>query len=509
MPNIVATNISNQILHLRDLYITLYPNTSSTSIYRTYADLSKMSGLLEYESLGLISVSKTNTEIELSAPFSSGDNTVKSLKLNTPDEYNDFTIYVRTNGNDLIGNGSLISPYATLQKALASLPTFWHLVNYKIDITGMDIEIPSGYNFPQFINYNPGTFEDNSFGFFFKGPLQIYAEPILLETVEVSDISGTVLQANTDQIQYNVSKTWTTNEFQWLFAVDSINNIAGIISNSTNNIKLASSAFTPPFRIYTQSATLRNETGESLNILNITSNMRALVLSGIKFISNDESNGLLQTNSTELVFQGCQFKCSLDLQGNAAFWGSSIVGNDSNIYLSRGSFDFNQTIINDLTGIFPDKFTRNLVLYSSSISNSGSFPGSVTNLSLEYISAYGCHFTGSIADAISIRDHCLGELENCLIENTTGNATSATNNGATLVLSNVGGSGNSGFGTKISNGASCSVSNDGVLVTGTGGDLKVGTLSVRTWTNFRGSAPVKNQVDFTALTGDGSRAYQA
>jgi hypothetical protein len=103
-------------------------------------------------------------------------------------------------------------------------------------------------------------------------------------------------------------------------------------------------------------------------------------------------------------------------------------------------------------------------------------------------------------------------LDTVQINNAGGDAVDVTGAKADVILNNVTGTGNAGFGVHITNGGSVQVRDNATVVTGTGGDMKVGSLAVRTWANFRGVAPIGNQYDIVSppVAGTtGGRLFQA
>jgi hypothetical protein len=105
--------------------------------------------------------------------------------------------------------------------------------------------------------------------------------------------------------------------------------------------------------------------------------------------------------------------------------------------------------------------------------------------------------------------HCTGGrymFQDCKIQNSAGDAINAEVGPNYLILNNCNGAGNGGVGVRATDGAIVQVVNDDVLVSGAGGDMKVGILPLRTWAGFRGAdaLPVKNQYDLAGMNAGGT-----
>jgi hypothetical protein len=123
--------------------------------------------------------------------------------------------------------------------------------------------------------------------------------------------------------------------------------------------------------------------------------------------------------------------------------------------------------------------------------------GALGQIGTELIS---CWFRNSAGPEAAVRAFAVGDIsiEDTKIDNTVvGDAILVEGPAAPVYLKHVTGAGNAGLGVHVDDGGIVRVLDNATTITGTGGDMKVGTLVPRTWADFRANAPIKNEYDLT------------
>jgi hypothetical protein len=119
--------------------------------------------------------------------------------------------------------------------------------------------------------------------------------------------------------------------------------------------------------------------------------------------------------------------------------------------------------------------------------------------------------SGSYSTTLNFITGLSYSLSSVKIQGSPGDAIHAEGPSLTILENVTGGTGgigdptNAGFGVRVNDGAFVRVRDDATLVTGTAGDMKVGSLPLRSlspvagagWADFRTAAPIKNEYDLT------------
>jgi len=220
------------------------------------------------------------------------------------------TIYVRTGGSDVTGDGSLGDPFATLQHAVNFVPM---LIppgeRYVIDITGITEALPQDYTLPAWVVpdsagqpvFNPA----NPYIFALMG-VTIFAEPQLAAAIPAADavinladlaVGGNVQDPVTQLRTLTLAApraSWGVNGLKGKFIVDATNNSrnAVVYENDTLSIKITmTDAVTFPLRIMEPSATLTAQAPPLRKAILSAINIGSLGLVGLR-ISTPGQQGL-------------------------------------------------------------------------------------------------------------------------------------------------------------------------------------------------------------------------
>jgi hypothetical protein len=416
--------------------------------------------------------------------------TVRQAPATTPIQRD---IYVRPTGNDTTGDGSVGNPYATIVRALEEVPTYIVGEQYIIDCTGVTEVISEPIVLGPFecpdditIDFTPAILP-----FFFQAALTLRAAPTVVATFTGGEITGSAQEPFSQLRTYNTNQSFTLNELKGAFLIDAVGFAFAIASNTAgpnSDIEVCTdqdfTALTYPIQIVTPSCEIQNTSGG--HCLLWRGQNCPLQLDGIRLNAVGGSAAALRIDSivspvglllcqmngfnqfggaapgNDPAFISCYFE---NLSGGGAIFGqqSSCTFNDCYFDSISVSFRHSGVAAETLfwrTCIF-DGLTGRLGV-DTSIANINSISlaldrAIVRNSTTE---AFFCPPLGAI------------ELDDVLIENCAGNAFRAGGSPRCTLFS-VGGSGNTGHGVQLENGAQVFV-NASVAVTGASGDYKVG-----------------------------------
>jgi hypothetical protein len=458
------------------------------------------------------------------------------------------TIFVRTLGSDLTGDGSAGNPYRTFQRAIRDVPRFIQSGNiFTVDVTGIGVEVfPPGYQVPQIQSSSLAYqwFENLSGPFAWLAPLNIMAVPQPVASIPLAD---TLLPAGSFTVTSDPDTFMGTLTLTGLARTS----WAGDAMKGKMLIPTGGQSSIPAYA----TSIIIGSTANSIDIANFGS----------------EIDGDLQIAEPSATFQGSEIPPGATFTGQTFWQGGSfqviganaialqglrITNTDPNLWAAALTFAGNDLPIMelcDVDGLCLIRNQLNAVIYNSVIRSAGkAFAGESTviltsNVLIQDVQQWYL-VTGSASLETTVFDNCpsfgtspnistvggLGqistELVSCLfrnakgpeaavwayavgdwaiedtkIENTiTGDAILVEGRGAPVVLKHVTGTGNAGFGVHVEDGGSCRVYDDATLVTGATGDMKVGTLAPRTWADFRTDTPIKNEFDLVPLVTAGA-----
>lgn len=404
------------------------------------------------------------------------------------------TIYVRTTGSDTTGDGESVgTAFRTIAKALTTIPYVIWGERYIIDCTDLGQELSSDpLQFPPFFSPDPAIYDASPAvaGFNNRAPLTIQATPTLVETITAVQITGHT-QDSVAKIQtLQTSKTFTADEHKGRFLRDSTGRIAPIASNTTSDIEYVDdSTLTGPVEVLEQSAEIRNS--GTTNAVETRTLAAKVQWNGIK----------LTTASASSWRYGLFADCPVVGMGFTACF------LDGMFLLNGAPSSFSGTVWKKRCMATGHAFNMfNCFVYDAAVAmrNSGSgssdaafwfevvFDGCSTvggSTGIEYMNRFSVSLDKAIirdssGDGFYMSPGFLGRVRRTRIQDCAGNGVLAqgTKRGTLLDVS---GTGNTGLGLKLSDGAQ--VNEQGTVdVTGTGGDYQVGAASVGTWTGYSG-----------------------
>lgn len=453
-----------------------------------------------------------------------------------------FTIFARTTGSDTTGNGTLAKPYATFQRAICDIPlNIPGGTRYIVDITGITETLPPDFTLPA---WGGGLLFDAVFGaipvvgpFLSKCSVQVLAQPkpavgfaLASTLISAADILSITFDVDTDLADVKLTpaaaaaKAWVPGSFVGkLFINDDDNSMqSAIYDNSADTLRLTLSSgavFTgatlaPPtganlFRIVDPGATLNGSvsTGNFLGKINIPATC-PVAFQGID-IPHAGSAALGDVSFTygasNLILELCYVGGLAVLDASHAIFAVGSVCSDKQGFIRGPSthliaqmFFKNTFWLLDTTHFLRFKSCVHDACTALGESFGTQLPSSLMLSLTEGLiknSIVDGIFTGSDGSGISIPGGRL-RLRNIRIDGAAANGV-RVGEGGFATLEHVTGLGNAGIGVVANDGANVRVKDDGTLVTGVGGDIKVGTLAVRTWVDFRAVAPIKNEYDLS------------
>jgi hypothetical protein len=425
-------------------------------------------------------------------------------------------IYVRSTGSDVTGDGTTPgSAYATVARALQDAYNIGYRVYQVIDCTGIGTQLVSDaivippVECSSIVLQEPGqTFEP----FQYICPLTIRAMPTTAFSAGASTYSVSNLQlANGGGsspcgfaiITMNADHGWTVNQWKHSVVYVSTTQNGGfpfstgvIISNTHNTLTVCFDAgldiFNLGFSILTPSAELRRTTaGAVLQALGVGSGVSLQGLRISHGVSGAQDNALTIGGLEDFRLELCDVD-GIDLGGafatNPIAIGCSFRGD------GVSPFDLSVDMFDSALDMFWCFFDG----ISLSMSSSGfagaqfvkcTFVGSaIASAQSGFVYSYQqCLILGSLSDGIDYAGGPLCQVTRVEISNCSGDGIKALGPGR-VVLSQVGGSGNSGYGVELDDGAHVQVDSS-TNVTGTLGNFIVQPLPVQTWSAFFASSP--------------------
>ena len=461
--------------------------------------------------------------------------------------YGDFppviTIYARTFGSDATGDGSLANPYATFQRAIRDVP---HVVPpgtvYFVDITGIDETLPAGYQLPVFDTPAPYVAMNNTglnFGypFFAITPVNIVAVPqqvvvpgfpaseMVLGPGDFTLVADPATNLVTLTLTGPARPSWAANALAGKFLVSNYltltTNVA-IRASTPTTLTLVGSAFTLPgpgqqIVISEPSATLRTTIGPAGQFWGMQAIANSIAFSGLKITNAAGGPATVALNIVDASFGIVQL---CDVEGLSAGDGflqvlDTIVRNKE-MFVEVDELLCNRCYFLNL-GTFAVDTNVNLFITSVFEGLPGPIQGRATpSAQNRHISPtwdfVNVEVVGSLGVPVNFGAfNCFGGTWGFLrvkVLNSTGDGISVYGSNTFVQMERVNGTGNAGVGIRVHDGAMVRVRDNNTLITGALGDLKVGELPIRTWTDFRtgpGGKPIKNEYDlktpFNAVTG--------
>jgi hypothetical protein len=429
-------------------------------------------------------------------------------------------IFVRLDGNDTTGDGTIVLPFRTAQRAFQTLPHVIPPGNVIIvDVTGIGVEsFPAGYQMPEVHGAALIQSVGTTAPFIFLASLNVWATPQPASNVPVADTTvppGYVVTADpvTNLATITVGApiaSWAGDALRGKMLIsDTVVAGSGVIYSSDAThlfTTIDASQVGGTLSIVEPSATFQTPTagadGTGFEAADITS----LSFGGIAFTCLDGSLALGIMNTSQPILELCDIG-GLETENvpEQVLPRSSVLRNGLDIEAS--SFTPSRSLMLDLGfAVFGESTCLSIrSVWDGTQFSIGPTPvftstGAAGTGTWEFLQVL---IRNSVAPAGAVICQGYGSFafENVLIQGASADAIHAQDQ-VSLVLTNVaGGTGgpgdpaNGGVGISLLDGAQARVTDDATLVTGAAGDMKVGTLPIRSWTDFRTVAPVKNEYD--------------
>jgi len=406
-------------------------------------------------------------------------------------------IYVRPAGDDLTGDGTSANPFKSVPRALRAVPVIDPGdTRFVIDNTGCVETAP--IVFPPFVSGQMPVYMTGAdfASYYLEGYVTVQAVPTQLDVLNEPTTTFTFDPISRLAAVQDASKAWSADQFKGKWLVGSgLYELALIAGNTPNTLDTTCwyTSFTAPVSIVDLSAQLNG--GVTLTGVNapISLNGQRIVRPG------PYQNTLVVQGVWEIFALLCDLKNPFVTNSSALFDGCSIRGsgptNVTDVVIDNGAVAGHLAdCAPDLTNSAIQGILENCLMpFTSGLTYGAPSSG--------YFAACECRRTPFVVNAGTVYVIWLK------VDDVPGDAIIADGPGAADLYSVGTGPMVGGVGLHATNGAQIHVY-DNVSPTGAGGDLKVGQNAVRTWTSFRTGAPVKNEIDQTPGTGDGSRVWQ-
>ena len=432
-------------------------------------------------------------------------------------------IYARPGGSDTAGNGTLANPYATFSRAMLDVPkVIPPMQHYVVDITGVQELLPPDYAVPPIKSWGYYTvFVNDLDQRIYSTALTIRAQytpftgvPAPDRTISALEVTGVVRNAVTGLIEITTTKNYALNALAGAIiqtqtspkrAAMVYGNTAGpnsviTLANSSSNAAWNAG----PFDLFEQSATLTaqntNEAYTGVSFRHIDS----FFCDGVKFRNADPSPGAYSVNciqSSTPIFGACDIEGIYVGPGTQYFYiNSCMLQNKTVESEGQTELNFSGCVLQNMPTLYTYDVEslalfgcgvrncaalgpRPVVLFTPAFSTVGA--GSATKMTVVNTiiegsvddSDFGTPGYGILNNAPS------ASIANCAISDCANDAIHCTGNGSAIVQV-VGGAGNGGVGIFADMGSQVSVDAT-TSVTGTGGDVKAGSLAAATYATLR------------------------
>lgn len=407
-------------------------------------------------------------------------------------------IYVRPTGDDRTGDGTSVKPFKSVQRAVRAVPVIDPGdMRFVIDNTGCVETDP--IVFPPFVSGRLMVYEGAAdfAPYYAEGYVTLQAVPTQLDV-----LNGPTTTFSFDPVSrlakvQDTSKAWVTDQFKGKWLVGSGAYELAVIGGNTPDTldtSLWFGAFTVPVSIVDLAADLNG----GVNLVGVSA---PISFNGQRMIQPGPYwSGLNIEGIQEVWALLCDLKNPRVRAGAATLDGCYIHGegggNITDIVITNSGY---------LAGYISD---------CSPDAPAATIQGIIENCAMPFVSGltFGVSSSGGFAACecrrtpfvVGAGTTYVGWLK---VDNVPGDAIIANGPGAVDLFSVSTGPTVGGIGLHALNGAQVHVY-DNVNPTGAGGDLKVGENPVRTWAGFRAGPPVRNEIDQTPGSGDGSRVWE-
>lgn len=429
------------------------------------------------------------------------------------------TYYVRPGGNDSnSGLGPLPSQaFATFERAVESVPLYTHEEKYVIDISGMGvISLPGGLTLPPWNSIddsNTLNLTPSFNGFFFDAPVNIRAQPTIVDTITAGEISSQTADAVTGQRTVNTTKSYALNAQRDLFLVGSVlGQIAPIVSNTAgpaSSLETTFAAnFTAPLSIVSLSAELRNSTaGSSAAAIRLRSSACPVNFQGVKFTHANASAGVPAVSwegaSRPIRFATCHVE-GLNITAGETF---AMLNTNAIVLITKN------VLVAGAAIILGDASVRSarMDFRSSGPSQDGSFlqscvfdtlvtmpQSSIPNFEASMVSMANTIIRNNSSHGLQVNRGTLWELTSVAIRGCAGFGINMDGGHAVLnTVRSTPGPTNTLGGLRVRSGGQAEVNAATDVNAGGAAELTVGDNAAITWAVFNGGAPPRNETDAT------------
>lgn len=403
-------------------------------------------------------------------------------------------IYARSTGSDTTGDGTLANPYRTFARAIQDVPLILNGTDiWIVDISGIGTEtLPESFLFPPIQSPFPFVFDISMHPYLQTvSSVNIFAEPTVIDTISPAEFIAAIGDPVTGLKTLSTTKTFPPSHVGKQI-IDASGNIGVIAKVTGGDLEVTGVAsYMAPFQIVAPSAELIPsssvfEGGPALSINNTCSiSIGGVSFRHVPFFADGTSLSILTSNALTLV--GCHIE-GIEIIGTLT---SGIVSNANFIYGSNAFLGIESIDVSSVADLWLGPLSSfqmgvggcELVLLQSIVDGiSLQKVNTPTSFSLRVSNTL---IRNAPYSAIDVMNFGRVAVKDTRINASVGDAIFLDGVGAELV--NVQGSGNGGFGVRITNGSQVKRLS-GTAVTGTSGDYKVGGLAAGTWGTFPANA---------------------
>lgn len=399
----------------------------------------------------------------------------------------EIVYYVRPGGDDDNNGLTELTAFATLERALHFMSIAEVNQSVIVDITGMTINATSVLNIGGTtlggVNNDLDVTATSPNNFFSRRHRQIRAE---LQLSQALTVTGSSFDATSGILTLTVSTALVANALRGLFAVGAGLGEYGVIRSNTggagpNTIEVCNTVgLSNPVGAYTTGATMTF--GDPANFFEQAIYLQALcdwTIQGITITSNGPKAtaiGVLGCTSVSLTL--CDI-AGIQIAGRGPTVIDSCLVRDETYAQDGGGVRATQSLFRALNFLCHGNGGDGLNEFVASCFDANNDPfggGNVESQFNFYVAS--CEFANNVGGAIQAIGG-VSRVQDTVIENNGGSGVTAQD-GATVTLDNVQGSGNVGYGAVVRYGAQIKRENASA-VTGTLDDIFVGTVGAAGW----------------------------
>ena len=433
------------------------------------------------------------------APLDKANQDLANTKLASPtveqgNWLNTVVLYARTTGDDSTGDGTLENPYRTFVRCTKDIPIVTDGSSLFIDITDLGLEVVDGpLDLPPLRGYRTRSAVSNGetirSDYRWVRPLNIVASPTVIQTFTPSNTTSATTSGRKSHTLTGAG--WVPDEHKGKFIIGTGPlSSSVIVGNTEDTITIATeTALTAPLSIVQPSATLRcgYSTPPAGVLVSQAFNTGAVETSfsvvGVAFESNSSVQSVRAYSGDDNYFELCSFQ-GISVGGKSGLL--SFIGcyfNSDTVDWELGTMSFEGCFF-DNTNIAKHSAGENKYFGCTLLGTPPLGSDTVYNRDRPHPNIY--IETSTIVSGTGNGVVAFGTARSLVAETTidycVGDAI-YIDRGARVIIKDVTGADNGGYGVLVNNGSQAEIRNG--AVTGALGDLKVGTLlSPSTWADF-------------------------